>query len=43
MDLTLADLEAMKLTDLYKLAKSYQIAYYGQMKKKELMNLKKKI
>jgi len=37
MDLTLADLEAMKLTELYKLAKSYQIAYYSQLKKKELI------
>lgn len=37
MDLTLTDLEAMKLTDLYKLAKSYQIPYYGQLKKKELV------
>jgi len=36
-ELTLADLEAMKLTDLYKLAKSFQIPYYGQMKKKELV------
>ncbi len=36
-DLTLTDLEAMKLTELYKLAKSYQIPYYGQMKKKELV------
>ena len=27
----------MKLTDLYKLAKSFQIPYYGQMKKKELV------
>ncbi len=37
MDLNLAELEAMKLTDLYKLAKKYQIPYYGQMKKKELI------
>ncbi|MFD2614564.1 transcription termination factor Rho [Paenibacillus gansuensis] len=37
MDLQIADLEAMKLTDLYKLAKKYQIPYYGQMKKKELI------
>ena len=27
----------MKLTELYKLAKSFQIPYYGQMKKKELV------
>lgn len=36
-DLQIADLEEMKLTDLYKLAKQYQIAYYGQLKKKELI------
>lgn len=34
MDLQIADLEGMKLTDLYKLAKKYQIPYYGQLKKK---------
>ncbi|WP_172200804.1 transcription termination factor Rho [Saccharibacillus qingshengii] len=37
MDLQLSDLEVMKLTDLYKLAKQYQITYYSQMKKKELV------
>jgi transcription termination factor Rho len=37
MDMHLAQLEAMKLTDLYKLAKEHQIPYYGQMKKKELI------
>jgi hypothetical protein len=37
MDLQIADLEGMKLTDLYKLAKKYQIPYYGQLKKKELI------
>jgi transcription termination factor Rho len=37
MDMHLAQLEAQKLTDLYKLAKSYQIPAYGQMKKKELI------
>lgn len=37
MDLQIADLEGMKLTDLYKLAKQYQIPYYGQLKKKELI------
>lgn len=37
MDLQIVDLEEMKLTDLYKLAKQYQIPYYGQMKKKELI------
>lgn len=33
----MADLEAMKLTELYKLAKEYEIPAYGQMKKKELI------
>ncbi|MFB5763569.1 transcription termination factor Rho [Paenibacillus medicaginis] len=37
MDLQLSDLEEKKLTDLYKLAKQYQIPYYGQLKKKELI------
>lgn len=37
MDMHLAQLEQMKLTDLYKLAKEHQIASYGQMKKKELI------
>ena len=37
MDLDLAQLEALKLTELYQLAKKYQIPYYGQMKKKELI------
>ncbi|OAB43587.1 transcription termination factor Rho [Paenibacillus glacialis] len=37
MDLQISDLEEMKLTDLYKLAKQYQIAYYGQLKKRELI------
>ncbi|MCI3926811.1 transcription termination factor Rho [Paenibacillus sp. TRM 82003] len=37
MDRNLAELEALKLTELYKLAKNYQIPYYGQMKKKELI------
>ncbi|MFD2117534.1 transcription termination factor Rho [Paenibacillus yanchengensis] len=36
-DLQIADLEELKLTDLYKLAKQYQIAYYGTLKKKELI------
>lgn len=36
-DLQIADLEGMKLTELYKLAKQYQIAYYGTLKKKELI------
>ncbi|MFC5529084.1 transcription termination factor Rho [Cohnella yongneupensis] len=33
----MGDLEEMKLTELYKLAKQYQIQDYAQMKKKELM------
>ncbi|KIL38605.1 transcription termination factor Rho [Gordoniibacillus kamchatkensis] len=37
MDMHLAQLEALKLTELYKLAKNYQIPAYGQMKKKELI------
>ncbi|MCF6094064.1 transcription termination factor Rho [Microaerobacter geothermalis] len=37
MDLEIAKLEDMKLTDLYKLAKEYQIPYYGTLKKKELI------
>ncbi|MDP4099221.1 transcription termination factor Rho [Paenibacillus sp. P96] len=37
MDLQISDLEEMKLTELYKLAKQYQIPYYGQLKKKELI------
>lgn len=37
MDMQLAELQSLKLTELYKLAKEYQIAYYGQMKKKELI------
>jgi len=36
-DLQITDLEELKLTELYKLAKQYQIAYYGQLKKKELI------
>ncbi len=36
-ELQIADLEELKLTELYKLAKQYQIAYYGQLKKKELI------
>ncbi|RKD23040.1 transcription termination factor Rho [Ammoniphilus oxalaticus] len=37
MDMQLAQLEEKKLTDLYKLAKDFQIPYYGNMKKKELI------
>lgn len=37
MEITLSDLENRRLTDLYKLAKEYQIPYYSQMKKKELI------
>ncbi|TJY39000.1 transcription termination factor Rho [Cohnella pontilimi] len=33
----MSDLEDLKLTELYKLAKEHQIAAYGQMKKKELV------
>jgi transcription termination factor Rho len=36
MDLNLAELEVLKLTELYKLAKKHQIAH-GQLKKKELI------
>lgn len=37
VEFTLSDLENRRLTDLYKLAKEYQISYYSQMKKKELI------
>lgn len=37
MDIHLADLEEMKLTELYALAKKNQISYYGKLKKKELI------
>ncbi len=33
----MGELEEKKLTELYKLAKQYEIPYYGQMKKKELI------
>jgi transcription termination factor Rho len=33
----MSDLEGLKLTELYKLAREYQIPSYGQMKKKELI------
>lgn len=36
-ELQIADLEGMKLTELYKLAKQYQIPYYGQLRKTELI------
>jgi transcription termination factor Rho len=36
-DLQISDLEEMKLTELYKLAKEHQIPNYGQMRKKELI------
>lgn len=36
-DVMMADLEEMKLTELYKLAKQHQIQGYAQMKKKELI------
>lgn len=37
MDLSIAALEAKKLTELYELAKKHDIPYYGKMKKKELI------
>lgn len=37
MDMHLAQLEALKLTELYKLAKKHQIASYGTLKKRELI------
>jgi transcription termination factor Rho len=37
MEMHISDLETKKLTDLYKLAKDFQIPYYGQLKKKELI------
>ncbi len=37
MNHNLAELESLKLTELYKLAKTLQISYYGQLKKKELI------
>lgn len=37
MEMQLAELEQLKLTELYNLAKKYQIPYYGQLKKKELI------
>lgn len=37
MDLQLAELEELKLNELYVLAKKYQIPYYGNLKKKELV------
>jgi transcription termination factor Rho len=37
MPVNISDLEEKKLTDLYKLAKEYQIPYYGTLKKKELI------
>lgn len=36
-DLMMGDLENLKLTELYKLAKQHQIQNYAQMKKKELI------
>jgi transcription termination factor Rho len=37
MSMNITDLEDKKLTELYKLAKEYQVPYYGQLKKKELI------
>ncbi|WP_219834904.1 transcription termination factor Rho [Paenibacillus sp. R14(2021)] len=36
-ELQITDLEVMKLTELYKLAKQHQIQGYGQLKKRELI------
>ncbi len=36
MSINITELEEKKLTDLYKLAREYQIPYYGQLKKKEV-------
>jgi len=36
-DLQISQLEKLKLTELYKLAREYEIPNYGQMKKKELI------
>lgn len=37
MQVTLAELENMKLKDLYSLAKTYKISYYGKLTKRELI------
>lgn len=37
MSITISELEEKKLKDLYQLAKDYNITYYGQLKKKELV------
>ena len=37
MSIHITELEEKKLTDLYKLARGYQVPYYGQLKKKELI------
>ena len=37
MNMQLAQLEALELTELYKLAKGHEIASYGQLKKRELI------
>lgn len=39
MGLNIALLETKKLTELYQLAKEFEIPYYGNMKKKELVLL----
>ncbi|MFC5651266.1 transcription termination factor Rho [Paenibacillus solisilvae] len=36
-ELQITDLEVMKLTELYKLAKQHQIPYYGKLNKRELI------
>jgi len=37
MDLSISILETKKLTELYQLAKQFEIPYYGKMKKRELI------
>ena len=37
MEVTLSELENMKLKDLYQLAKNYKISYYGKLNKRELV------
>lgn len=37
MEMNLGNLEDMKLTELYKLAREFQVPYYGTLKKRELI------
>lgn len=37
MEMNLGQLEEMKLTELYKLAREFQVPYYGTLKKRELI------